>query len=163
MDDAYPCLTGRLLSNRSPEQENEMKKFILSALVAAFAIPAAASAQTVESQNEQLQRAVDSGDLTGIEKHARGARKAGDELREDRDHFARQHYVAPYGDWSYSALTPGATLRPRFYASSYAVAHPDGYELRRAKRNERWVRYGDDLVLVNVRSGRVLEVASGRF
>jgi Ni/Co efflux regulator RcnB len=149
-----------------------MRKLIFAGLMAALVIPAAASAQTgeirkderkVDSQNEQLQRAVDSGNLKDIEKHAKGARKAGQELREDRDDFARKHYVAPYDNWSYTALTPGARLRPAFYGANYSVGHPDGYELHRAKRNQRWVRYGDDLVLVNMRSGTVVEVVSGRF
>jgi Ni/Co efflux regulator RcnB len=149
-----------------------MRTIFLGAMMATLVVPAAATAQTgeirkderkLDKQNEQLQSAVESGNLRDIEKHARGARKAGQELREDRDDFARKHYVAPYGSWSYTAHTPGATLRSRFYGSSYAVAHPDGYGLHKAMRNERWVRYGDDLVLVNVRSGRVLEVAAGRF
>ena len=149
-----------------------MRKIVLSGLIAALVVPAAASAQTseirkderkVEKQHEQLQRAVESGNLRNIEEQARDARKAGQELREDRDDFARKQYVAPYRDWSYSALAPGAKLRSRFYGADYTVANPDGYALRKAKRNQRWVRYGNDLVLVNVRSGRVLEVASGRF
>jgi Ni/Co efflux regulator RcnB len=149
-----------------------MRELIFTGLMAALVIPAAASAQTgeirkderkVDSQNEQLQRAVDSGNLKDIEKHAKGARRAGKELRHDRDQFARKHYVAPYADWNYSALTPGATLRPAFYGANYSVGHPDGYELHRAKRNQRWVRYGDDLVLVDKRSGTVVEVVSGRF
>ena len=149
-----------------------MRNIILSGLVAVLAIPAAASAQTheirkderkLDRQNAELQQAIERGDPKEIEEQARDARKAGQELREDRDHFARQQYVAPYRNWQYSALTPGATLRSRFYGSSYSVAHPEGYELTRAKRHQRWVRYGDDLVLVNLRSGRVIEVASGRF
>ena len=149
-----------------------MRKLILSGLMAALVVPAAASAQTgeirkderkVDRQNEELQRAVETGNLRDIEEQARDARKAGQELREDRDDFARKQYVSPYRNWSYSALTPGTKLRSRFYGTKYTVGHPDGYELTRAKRNQRWVRYGDDLVLVNLRSGRVLEVASGRF
>jgi Ni/Co efflux regulator RcnB len=149
-----------------------MRKLIFSGLVAAFVIPAAASAQTgeirkdehrVDAQNAQLQQAVDSGNLRDIEKHAKGARKAGQELREDRNDFARKHYVAPYDNWSYTSLTPGTQLRPRFYGANYIVSHPDAYALHRADRNQSWVRYGDDLVLVNTRSGRVVEVVSGRF
>ena len=154
------------------KQENEMRRLILTALASALVIPAAAFAQTaeirkderkVDRQNAELQRAVESGNLRDIEEQAKDARKAGQELREDRDDFARKQYVAPYRNWSYSTLTPGTKLRSRFYGTRYTVAHPDGYELARAKRNQRWVRYGNDLVLVNVRSGRVLEVVSGRF
>ena len=149
-----------------------MRKLILSGLTAALVVPVAVSAQTseirrderqVEVQNEELERAVESGNLQDIEEEARDARKAGQELREDRDDFARNQYVAPYRNWSYSTLAPGAKLRSRFYGSRYAVAHPSGYELTAAKRNQRWIRYGNDLLLVNVRSGRVVEVASNRF
>jgi Ni/Co efflux regulator RcnB len=131
-------------------------------LVRACARAALQDEGRLDKQNEQLQSAVESGNLRDIEKLARGARKAGQELRDDRDDFARKHYVAPYGDRSYTALTPGTTLRSSFYSSSYAVAHPDRYSLHKAPRNERWVRYGDDLVLVNMGSGPVLEAASGR-
>jgi Ni/Co efflux regulator RcnB len=149
-----------------------MRKLIFSGLMAALIIPAAATAQTgeirkderkVDRQNEELQRAVDSGNLRHIETQARQARKAGQELREDRDSFARHQYVAPYRGWSYTALEPGAKLRSRFYGTQYNVAHPDGYDLRQAGSHQRWVRYGNDLVLVNLRTGRVLEVATGRF
>lgn len=66
--------------------------------MAVFVVPAAASAQTgeirkderkVDRQNEELRRAVESGDLRDIEEQARDARKAGQELREDRDDFVR--------------------------------------------------------------------------
>ena len=149
-----------------------MYKLALSGLVTALLIPAAATAQTreiqkderkVERQNEELKGAIESGNLRDIEEQARDARKAGQELREDRDDFARKQYVAPYRNWSYAAVAPGTKLRSRFYGTTYSVAHPDGYALTRAKKNQRWVRYGNDLLLVNVRSGRVIEVASSRF
>jgi Ni/Co efflux regulator RcnB len=149
-----------------------MRRIILGGFLAVLVMPAAISAQTneirkderkVDKQSEQLQRAVESGDLKDIEEQARDTRKAQQELREDRDQFARNQYVSPYRDWTYSTPLPGTKLRSGFYGTRYAVAHPDGYKLRQAKRNQRWVRYGDDLVLVNVRSGRVLEVATDRF
>jgi len=149
-----------------------MRKLILSAIALAIIIPGAASAQTAEirkderrvsEQNDQLQRAVEAGDPRQIEKQAHDARKAGEELREDQDHFARNHYVAPYRNWTYSTPEPGTKLRARFYSERYTVQHPGGYDLHSAKHNQRWVRYGDDLLLVNVRTGRVVEVAGGRF
>jgi Ni/Co efflux regulator RcnB len=149
-----------------------MRKLVLSAIALALIVPGAASAQTAEirkderrvsERNDQLQRAVETGDPGQIEKQARHARKAGEELREDQDHFARNQYVAPYRNWTYSTPEPGTKLRSRFYSERYSVAHPDGYELHSPKHNQRWVRYGDDLLLVNVRTGRVVEVASGRF
>ena len=149
-----------------------MRRIILGTFIAALALPAALSAQTseirkderqVDSHKEDLQRAVDSGNLRDIEKQAHKTRKAREELREDRDDFGRKHYVAPYDDWSYSTPAAGTQLRPRFYGRDYKVAHPDGYDLRHAKHGQRWIRYGNDLVLVSMRDGRVIEVVSNRF
>jgi Ni/Co efflux regulator RcnB len=149
-----------------------MRKLILGAIALAIFVPGTASAQTAEirkderqvsEQNEQLQRAIETGDPRQIEEQARDARKAGQELREDQDHFARNQYVAPYSNWTYSSPEPGTKLRSRFYSERYNVAHPDSYELHSVKHHQRWVRYGDDLLLVNIRTGRVIEVATGRF
>jgi Ni/Co efflux regulator RcnB len=149
-----------------------MRKFIFAGLMAAFVIPASLSAQTaeirkgerkVEQSHEDLQAAIQSGDPRAIEDQARHERKAQQELREDRNHYARNRYVAPYRGWTYSQIEPGTRLRSGFYGSRYSVKNPASYQLREASRNQRWVRYGDDLVLVNVNSGRVIEVASGRF
>jgi Ni/Co efflux regulator RcnB len=155
-----------------PSRENDMRKLILTGLMAAVAIPAALSAQTheihkgemkVEARHQELQEAIRTGDPEAIEEQARHERKARQELREDRNQYARDQYVAPYRDWNRESVEPGSKLRSRFYASRYSVRDPDSYQLTRARRNQRWVRYGDDLVLVNLRNGRVVEVASGRF
>jgi Ni/Co efflux regulator RcnB len=37
------------------------------------------------------------------------------------------------------------------------------YRLRPATRNQRWIRYGNDILLVNVRNGRVLQVIRNRY
>jgi Ni/Co efflux regulator RcnB len=149
-----------------------MNKLIFIGLMAAVAIPSAALAQTgeirkderkVAEQEQDLKAAIDSGDPRSIENQAKDVRKARQELREDRNDYANKRYAAPYREWTYASLEPGSKIRPRFYGKRYSVAHPDSYMLTRAKRNQRWVRYGDDLVLVNIRSGRVVEVASERF
>lgn len=35
--------------------------------------------------------------------------------------------------------------------------------LRHPGRFQKWVRYGDDLILVNVRTGRVIQVLRNRY
>lgn len=65
-------------------------------------------------------------------------------------------YVAPVGGWVYRPLRPEQRLRPAFYAPRYAVSAPRGRKPARAF--QRWIRYGDDLLLVNVRNGRVDQV-----
>ena len=63
-----------------------------------------------------------------------------------------------------SAYVPpvaGQRLAPAFYAAGYVVADPVG--LPPATRDQRWVRYGPNVVLVDRRSGRVLRVAPNRW
>ena len=37
------------------------------------------------------------------------------------------------------------------------------FQLRAPGHYQRWVRYGDDLLLVNLRTGRVLQVVHNRY
>jgi Ni/Co efflux regulator RcnB len=71
--------------------------------------------------------------------------------------------VAPYRDWRYSTVRPGYQLRPGFSGQRHVVANPGHYRLRAAVRNQRWIRYGNDLLLVNARNGRVLQVVRNRY
>jgi len=149
-----------------------MNKIFLVTIIAAVALPTIGHAQTheirkdemkVQAQHEDLQDAVDNGDHKDIKKQAKDVRKAETELREDRQHHARTHYVAPYSNWSYAAVARGDKLRSRFYADRYAISDPGMYQLHPAARNQLWIRYGDDLVLVNRRNGRVIDVATARY
>lgn len=70
-------------------------------------------------------------------------------------------YVAPVAGWKYVPPRAGQRLAPAFYAAGYVVADPVG--LPPATGDQRWVRYGPNLVLVDRRSGRVLRVAPNRW
>jgi Ni/Co efflux regulator RcnB len=87
-----------------------------------------------------------------------GQREVGRDRRE-----VRSNYVAPYRGWSYRSLTPGYRLQPGFYGSRYTVNDYGRYRLGAPGANRRWIRYGDDLVLVNVRNGRVMQVIRNRY
>ena len=55
-------------------------------------------------------------------------------------------------------MTVGYRLQPSFYGPRYYITDYNMYNLR-APRFQRWVRYGrSNLLLVNVRTGRVLQV-----
>ena len=75
----------------------------------------------------------------------------------------RMAYVAPYHGWRYRPVTVGYQLRPAFYGSRYYITDYGAYRLRAPGHWQRWVRYGDDLLLVNVRTGRVLDVIHYRY
>jgi len=71
--------------------------------------------------------------------------------------------VAPDRNWRYRPVTVGYRMQPVFYSTRYVIVDPIRYHVRAAPRWARWVRYGDDLLLVNIRTGRVLEVVPNRF
>ena len=95
------------------------------------------------------------------------------EARQDARHHAvqqaRHHnrnwtaYAAPVRNWRYRPVTVGFRLQPTFYGSRYFVTDYSAYQLRAPGRFQRWIRYGDDLLLVNVRNGRVLQVVHNRY
>jgi Ni/Co efflux regulator RcnB len=63
-----------------------------------------------------------------------------------------------YRRWTAGLLLPAIFLSATYYYDGYASLGlsppPPGY---------RWVRYGPDLVLVNLATGRVADVAYGVF
>lgn len=148
-----------------------MRKLIILGLMAAVVVPTAASAQSraeirrdraeVREQRQDVRDARRYGDRRDVREERRDVRDARRELREDRRD--RQAYVAPYRGWTYRPVAPGYQLRPGFYGSRYVIANPGQYRLRPAARNQQWVRYGGDLLLVNTRNGRVLQVVRNRY
>lgn len=157
-----------------------MRKPIILALLAAVALPSMASAQSLrearESQRDvrEAQRDVREAQRYGDRRDVREAREnlrdARQEARGDwrdyrqshRDVFRRPAYVGPRG-YAYRPVTPGYRFAPAYYHSRYVIADPARYRLPRPAGYNRWVRYGNDVVLVNVRTGRVVEVHNRFF
>ena len=139
-----------------------MRKILIAALAATTLIPAGAasaqSAREVRQDQREVRRDVARGDW-------REAREDRQELREDwrdyqrthRNEFRRNQYVAPRG-YRYRSVGIGANLNTAFLGRSYWVSVYGRYRLPRPGVNQRYVRYGDDVLLVNVRNGRVLRV-----
>ncbi|MGE5720893.1 MAG: RcnB family protein [Sphingomonadales bacterium] len=125
-----------------------MRNLLMLALMAATAMPSIASAQP---------RAEIRHDRRVLQQERRDVREARRELRHDR-----RAYVAPYRGWRYRPVVVGYRLRPAFFGARYII-DPIPYRLHRPGRFQRWIRYGDDLLLVNVRTGRVIEVIPNRY
>jgi Ni/Co efflux regulator RcnB len=148
-----------------------MRKLIVLGLLAAVTAPTAVSAQSraeiredrrdLREERQELRDARRFGDRRDVREERRDVREARRELREDR--ADRRAYLAPHRGWTYRTLTPGYQLQPSFYGSRYVIANPNAYRLPYAGRNRQWIRYGNDLVLVNVRNGRVLQVLRNRY
>jgi Ni/Co efflux regulator RcnB len=70
------------------------------------------------------------------------------------------YYRYPPG-YSYRTWSVGAVLPPVFLSSTYYFNDFAMIGLRPPPYGYRWVRYGPDLLLVDTRTGRVVEVVRG--
>jgi hypothetical protein len=77
---------------------------------------------------------------------------------ENRDVFHAGRYYAPYRGYYYNRLSIGFALQPLFYNDNYWITDTDYYRLPPAYGPYHWVRYYDDVLLVNVYSGAVVDV-----
>ncbi|MEO0063440.1 MAG: hypothetical protein RLZZ08_2000 [Pseudomonadota bacterium] len=152
-----------------------MRKFIIAAVAATILIPVGASAQSArevrEGQREvrqdqrEVRRDMARGDHQEAREDRRELREDRQELREDwrdyrnshRNAYKRTAYVAPRG-MAYRPVVAGSRLNTAFYGRSYRFNNYANYRLPRPSVNQQYVRYGNDVLLVNVRNGRVVRV-----
>jgi hypothetical protein len=80
--------------------------------------------------------------------------------RINRIHLAP--YVYPRG-WAYRRWAIGAVLPPLFLTQAYFYADWAALGLAPPEPGFQWVRYGPDLLLVNVATGQVVDVIYGAF
>lgn len=96
------------------------------------------------------------------------------EWRRDRRYDWRRHrdrhwdrfnvgiYIDPFG-WNYRRWNVGWRLPSRHLASRYWINDPWHYRLPPTYGPYRWVRYWDDALLVDLRTGRVVDVIHNFF
>ena len=130
-----------------------MRKFVLFAAMAAVAIPGAATAQHHHDRDRHESR-YDRHDRHHSDRH-------GDRYRSH--HRRHASYAAPYRNWRYRPVSVGYRLDRAYYSPRYYISDYGYYGLRAPRPWERWIRYGDDLLLVNLRTGRVLNVIHYRY
>ena len=167
-----------------------MKKIITAALLAAVAMPAAASAQSngelrrdrqdIRKEQRELNRAYRSGDRRDIREERRDVREAHREYREDlqdrnrrwgnndwRDYRGRNRTVYARGNWrapfGYTRFRAGVRIAPSYWGSRYAISDPWRYRLPPVGRYQRWVRHYDDVLLIDTRRGTVVRVIPGFY
>jgi Ni/Co efflux regulator RcnB len=81
-----------------------------------------------------------------------------------RDIFRGGGYRAPGGyGYGYRRFGIGAAIAPAFFAQDYWIADPSYYRLPPAYGPYRWVRYYNDALLIDLRSGVVVDAIPGFF
>lgn len=157
-----------------------MRKLLYVLLAAAALSPIAASAQSgrevrhdqreVRQDRREVRRDVRRGDYQEAREDRRELREDRRERNEDWRDYRRTHnhiyhrpaYVGPRG-YRYRPVVIGFRFDPIYYSSRYWIANPWTYRLPAASSGLRWVRYGNDAVLVNVRTGQVVQVYQNFF
>ncbi|MDQ3080422.1 MAG: RcnB family protein [Pseudomonadota bacterium] len=76
--------------------------------------------------------------------------------------FNLSNYYDPYRS-NYRRFSIGISLWPSYYSSRYWLNDPWQYRLPPAYGPYRWVRYYNDALLVNIYTGRVVDVEYGFF
>ena len=82
--------------------------------------------------------------------------------RRHRSLFHFGIYYDPFG-WSYRPYSIGWRLWPSYYRSSYWLHDAWTYRLPYAPPGYRWIRYYDDVLLVDTWDGRVVDVIRNFF
>jgi Ni/Co efflux regulator RcnB len=148
--------------------------------MAATILPSAAFAQNAELRRDRqdvrqeqrdVQRAHRSGDPRRIQQEHRELQGARQELREDRRDYRRDDWrsyrntnrnVYARGNWNanfrYQSFNRGGRISNSYYAPRYYINDYARYRLPRPGYNQRWVRHYNDVLLVDVRGGRVIDV-----
>lgn len=129
-----------------------MKKLFLTAALAAMTVtPAAAEAQPRPDRDRDHREWND----------RRDDRR--DDRREDwqrwrdsnRDAYRRGNWRAPF---RYRSFEIGVVMPRSYWHSRYYVNNWSAFRLPPPGRNLRYVRHYDDLLLINIRNGRVVRV-----
>jgi len=162
-----------------------MKKFVTALIAASVALPTVAiptmasaqsahevrdSAREVRRDQRDLRQAQRYGDRHDVREAREDLRDSRREMREDwhdyrrshRDVYRRPAYVGPRG-YAYRPVVVGHRFDRGYYGDRYWVRDYARYRLPAPRAGHRWVRYGNDVVMVNVRTGRVVSVNNGFF
>lgn len=129
-------------------------KFLVAGLIAAMMVPAAAQAQTRYA-------AYDRPAIGKTQPQVRDTRQAArPDQRDWRRDTRYQNWRAPF---AYQSFRAGSTLRSSYYAPGYRLNYDSRWGVPRAGKNMTYVRHYNDLLLVNVRSGKVVQVYRNHF
>jgi hypothetical protein len=75
----------------------------------------------------------------------------------NRNQFHVGPYYSPYRGYGYNRFSIGVFLDPFFYDQRYWIGDPWEYRLPPAEPGTEWVRYYNDVLLVDIDTGEVLD------
>ncbi|HEX7751295.1 MAG TPA: RcnB family protein [Novosphingobium sp.] len=81
----------------------------------------------------------------------------------NRNVYRLGRYYSPYRNYYYRPLSVGFYLDSLFFGSRYWINDPWQYRLPPAYGDYRWVRYYDDVLLVDIYTGEVVDVIRNFF
>jgi hypothetical protein len=76
----------------------------------------------------------------------------------NRSIFRAPSYYAPYRGYRYNRFSVGAVLDALLFGRNYWISDPWHYRLPPAPYGFQWVRYYNDVILVDTYNGRVVDV-----
>jgi Ni/Co efflux regulator RcnB len=83
---------------------------------------------------------------------------------QNRNAYRMPRYYAPRGyGQDYRRFSSGYRLQPYYYGSGYWINDPWQYRLPPAYGSYRWVRYYNDVALVDIRSGLIADIIYSFF
>ena len=83
-----------------------------------------------------------------------------DYRRDNRHVYSRGNWRAP---WKYQRFNNGGHIGRPYYSERYWISDPWRYRLPQTRGYQRWVRHYDDVLLVDTRRGRVVDVIRNFF
>lgn len=76
-----------------------------------------------------------------------------------QQYYRAAPYYAPQGYYNRSSFNIGFTIGAPFYQQNYWISNPGYYRLPNHYGDYRWVRHYNDALLIDVRTGRVVDAA----
>ncbi len=82
----------------------------------------------------------------------------------NRSFFRQPRYYDPFGSrYGYKRFSIGIRIGSGYYSDRYWISDPFAYRLPYADGPYRWIRYYDDVLLVDLRNGEVIDVVYDFF
>jgi Ni/Co efflux regulator RcnB len=135
-------------------------KFLAIGLIAAMMVPAAVQAQPrAIERNHGVQ--YKPGHAQNYYDARRDARP--DMRQSQRDWRSESRYQNWRAPFRYQSFRAGSAIRSTYYAPAYRLNYDSRWNVPRAGKNMTYVRHYDDLLLVNVRTGKVMQVYRNHF